>query len=237
MIEPSDPAGSAPLPPHAIRADGVGPYKLGASVAELLDQLPSGPRIASSRSPASSIATCCAPRSDAILIGAEPQGKATFVAVVRGDIARTEAGIHVGSTRDELARSLGAPLDDPDRARDPRLVMPTNMKNVRVVFDDDDRIAAFVVTAEREPPRRARRPPASGRARGHRAIATSACSARASRPPASSCERRTTNWSSLARDGEKPITPPAPRPGTGVRGAAAQSDRRPRRPHRDHAYR
>ena len=39
VIEP--PSGRVrPLPPHAIRGDGVGPYRLRASLAELLEQLP-----------------------------------------------------------------------------------------------------------------------------------------------------------------------------------------------------
>src|SRR5512139_1284002 len=44
VIEPStDRVG--PLPPYAIRSDGVGPYKLGEKLSELLEQLASGPRI------------------------------------------------------------------------------------------------------------------------------------------------------------------------------------------------
>src|SRR5213075_1087415 len=39
VIEPPS-RGVRALPPHAIRADGVGPYKLGATETELLDQSP-----------------------------------------------------------------------------------------------------------------------------------------------------------------------------------------------------
>ncbi len=153
VIEPlgSGSGGVRALPPHAIRADGVGPYKLGASVSELLDQLPSGPRITQLTIPRVVHRDLLRGEEDAILIGAEPQGKSTFVAVVRGDIARTEAGVHVGSTREELTKALGAPLDELDRARDPRVVVPTNMKNMRVVLDDDH-IAAIVVVAEADRP-------------------------------------------------------------------------------------
>jgi hypothetical protein len=153
VIEPlgSGSGGVRALPPHAIRADGVGPYRLGASVSELLDQLPSGPRITQLTIPGIVHRDLLRAEEDAILIGAEPQGKSTFVAVVRGDIARTEAGVHVGSTREELIKALGAPLEELDRARDPRLVVPTNMKNMRAVFDDDQ-IAAIVVVAEADRP-------------------------------------------------------------------------------------
>jgi len=135
------------LPPHAIRADGVGPYKVGATVSELLDQLPSGPRITQLTIPGVVRRDVLRAEDDAILIGVEPQGKATFVAVVRGEIARTEAGVHIGSTRDELVKALGVPLDDPDHARDPRVIVPTGLKTARVVLQGD-RIAAIVIASE-----------------------------------------------------------------------------------------
>ncbi|HEY5948674.1 MAG TPA: hypothetical protein VIV40_24450 [Kofleriaceae bacterium] len=147
------------LPPHAIRADGVGPYKLGATVTQLLDQLPSGPRIMQFALPGVIQRDILRAEEDAILIGTEPQGKATFVSVVRSEIARTEAGIHVGSTRAELERALGAPLEDPERAIDPRVVIPSNFKNARVLIEDD-RVAAIVVATE---PDRGKQSPAEPR--------------------------------------------------------------------------
>ena len=144
VIEPP-PRGVRALPPHAIRADGVGPYKLGASAAELLDQLPSGPRIRQFTIPGIVHRDMLRGDDDAILIGTEPQGKAKFVAVVRGEIARTEAGIQVGSTREELEHSLGAPIEELDRARDPRLMIPSKLDNAHVVIEND-RIAAIVLT-------------------------------------------------------------------------------------------
>lgn len=146
VVEPPPP-GVRALPPHAIRADGVGPYRLGATMAEVLDQLPSGPRIAQFNIPGIVHRDLLRAEDDAILIGGEPQGRASFVAVVGGDIARTESGVHVGSTRDELIRALGAPADDPDRARDPRLVIPSGMRNLHAVIEAD-RVVGLVVTAE-----------------------------------------------------------------------------------------
>jgi hypothetical protein len=146
VIEP--PAGKVrPLPPHAIRADGVGPYKLGATLADLLDQLPSGPRIATLDIPNVVHSSILRGEDDAILIGGEPQGRASFVAVVGGEVARTESGLHVGSTRAELVRALGAPLEEPDRAHDPHVVVPSGLRNARVVLDDADRVTAIVVIA------------------------------------------------------------------------------------------
>jgi hypothetical protein len=145
VIEP--PAGKVrPLPPHAIRADGVGPYKLGATLAETLDQLPSGPRIATLEIPRVVHQSILRGEDDAILIGGEPQGRASFVAVVGGEVARTESGLHVGSTKDELVRALGAPLREPDRALDPRVIVPSGMRDSRIVLDGD-RVAAIVVSA------------------------------------------------------------------------------------------
>jgi hypothetical protein len=146
VIEP--PTGKVrPLPPHAIRGDGVGPFRLGASLAELSDQLPGGPRIATFDIPNVVHRSLLRAEDDTILIGGEPLGKATFVAVVGGDVARTESGLHVGSTRDELVRALGTPLELLDRARDPRVVVPSGMRNARVVVEGD-RVAAIVVIAE-----------------------------------------------------------------------------------------
>jgi hypothetical protein len=146
VVEPPPP-GVRALPPHAIRNDGVGPYRLGATLAELLDQLPSGPRIAQFNIPGIVHRDLLRAEDDAILIGGEPQGRASFVAVVGGEVARTESGIHVGSTQAELVTALGAPIDDPERASDPRIVRPSSMKNLRALIKDD-RVVALVVTPD-----------------------------------------------------------------------------------------
>jgi hypothetical protein len=148
VIEP--PSGRVrPLPPHAIRADGVGPYRLGAALTELLDQLPSGPRIETIDIPRVVHQSVLRAEDGTIIVGGEPLGKATFVAVVGGEVARTESGIHVGSTRDEIVRALGAPLEDPERPRDPRLLVPSGLRNARILLDDDrERAVALVITGD-----------------------------------------------------------------------------------------
>jgi len=148
VIEP--PAGKVrPLPPHAIRADGVGPYKLGATLAELLDALPTGPRIATIEIPGVVHKSILRGEDDAILIGGEPQGRASFIAVVGGEVARTESGLHVGSTKEELVHALGPPLHEMDRARDRHVTVPTGLRNARVVVENE-RVAAIVVTADED---------------------------------------------------------------------------------------
>ena len=153
VIEP--PTGRVrPLPPHAIRSDGVGPYRLGAALADLLDQLPSGPRIETIDIPGVAHSSLLRAEDNAIVIGAESLGKASFVAVIGADVARTESGVHVGSTRDEAIHALGAPVEDPERAHDPRMLVPSGMRNARLVLDGD-RVAALVISGEdtgRPPP-------------------------------------------------------------------------------------
>ncbi len=149
----SPPAGTTvrSLPPHAIRADGVGPYRLGEKVSAVMAQLPSGPRIARFEIPGVVRTSVIRAEDDTVLIGGETTSTATFVAVVGRDVARTDSGVHVGSTVSELVRALGPLFEDPDHARDPRLVVPATLRNARVVLDGD-RIAAIVITDDPTPP-------------------------------------------------------------------------------------
>jgi len=143
------------LPPHAIRNDGVGPYKIGDKVGALLQQLPSGPRIMRFEIPGVvRTSVIRAEEDDAIVIGGETASTVTFVAVVGGsEIARTEkSNVHVGSSLAELEQALGPFVDDPDRARDPRLVIPSQQRSLRVVIADD-RIATIAVTSDATNPR------------------------------------------------------------------------------------
>jgi hypothetical protein len=133
------------LPPYAIRADGVGPYKLGEKLSDLLEQLASGPRIAPFEIPGVVHLNLIRVEEDAILIGGEQASTASLVAVVGSDVARV-GGLHVGSTREELVVELGPPLDDPARARDPRIVVPSASPTIRAVIDGD-RVAAIVVAS------------------------------------------------------------------------------------------
>lgn len=159
-------------PPYAIRGDGVGPYSLGEKLARLMSGLPSGPRIARIEIPGVVRTSVIRADEDAVLIGGETGGTATYIAVVGGSsIASTESNVHVGSTIEELA-ALGSPVAEPDRAYDPRLVVPTKLREVRFVVDQD-RVAAIAVVAAPAPHRTAagpeldcRRAPATAKAFG-----------------------------------------------------------------------
>lgn len=148
IIEP--PSGTVrPLPPHAIRAEGVGPYKLGEKLDQTLEQLPSGPRVATLDIPSVVHRSLVRAEDDAVLIGAaEPTGTASFVAVITGEVARTEGGIRVGSTRAEIVKALGPVVAEPDRARDPRMLQLAQLKNLRVVLDGEVAAAMVVLTPE-----------------------------------------------------------------------------------------
>lgn len=134
------------LPPHAIRPDGVGPYRLGVPLEQLGTQVPSGAQNAQVDIPRVVQLNVLHAEDDAILVGAlAPVGRSSFVSVVRGDIARTASGIRVGSTLDELARALGGRAVELDRARDPRIVVPAAMPELRALVPNGDRIAGMVV--------------------------------------------------------------------------------------------
>lgn len=146
VIEP--PVGTVrALPPHAIRAGSVGPYKLGDKLSDLLEQLPSGPRMALFDIPGVVHRSLIRAEDGTVLIGGEPASTATYLAVVGSEVARTESGIHVGSTRDELVRTLGPLVVELDRARDPRVVMASGLPTARMVLDGD-RISAIVIAGD-----------------------------------------------------------------------------------------
>lgn len=146
VIEP--PSGTVrPLPPHAIRADGVGPYRLGEPLSSLLQQLASGPRMIMLEIPGLVHQNLIRAEDSTVLIGGEPGGVATSVAVVGPEVARTESGIHVGSTRAEVEKALAPFVTLPERAVDPRLLIPRSLPNARFLLDDD-RVIAIVVMAD-----------------------------------------------------------------------------------------
>jgi len=152
VIEP--PVGNVrPLPPHAIRADGVGPYRIGERLSVLLEQLPSGPRIAVFEIPGLLHRSLIRAEDNTVLIGGEPASTATFVAVTGPEVARTESGIHVGSTKAEVVKALGPLIAELDVAHDPRIVVPSALRNARIVLHED-RVAAIVVGADSGTPAR-----------------------------------------------------------------------------------
>ncbi len=152
VIEP--PVGNVrPLPPHAIRSDGVGPYRIGERLSSLLEQLPSGPRLAVFEIPGLLHRSMIRAENNTVLVGGEPASTATFVAVVGPEVARTESGIRVGSTRGEVEAALGPLTSTLDAAHDPRVIVPSTLRNARIILHED-RVAAIVVSADSGTPAR-----------------------------------------------------------------------------------
>jgi hypothetical protein len=121
VIEPS-PGTVRPLPPYAIDAGGVGPYRLGAKRRQIAALL-SIPRVAILDIRGVVDASVIRAEDDEILIGgrraeATSFEAASFIAVLTKEIGGTEGGVTVGSRRAALD-ALGAPVVDPAVARDP----------------------------------------------------------------------------------------------------------------------
>lgn len=145
VLEPP-PQNVRALPPHAIRADGVGPFKLGLTLEQLGSQVLSGGRSAQVDIPRVAHLSVLHAEDDAIQVGGEPLGRASFVAVVGPKIARTETGIQVGSTRAELLAALGPVANELDRLRDPRELVPSRLRELRAVLEND-RVVGLVIAA------------------------------------------------------------------------------------------
>jgi hypothetical protein len=131
------------LPPHAIRADGVGPYRVGRPLDEVLADLPLG--LITLDIPGVVATSVVRAEDGGVLIDGESPGDANFVAVVRPDVARTESGIMVGSTKADLEAALGPALVDRRRPRDPRLWIGRAMPTARFLVEHD-RVAAVMIT-------------------------------------------------------------------------------------------
>jgi len=145
------------VPPHAIRADGVGPYLLGTPLDDVLDLRAHGPQVVVFEIEDAFDVSLIKAENGTLLIGAERASGVSYVAVLERAIARTEDGVGVGSTRAEVEAALGKPLAGAQRLRDPRLEVFTKLPNTRFVIDGD-KVSAVVVGLDGRP--RPRRPPA-----------------------------------------------------------------------------
>ncbi|MBA2540187.1 MAG: hypothetical protein H0V17_11170 [Deltaproteobacteria bacterium] len=138
------------LPPYAIVPEGVGPYKLREPVAPLLDKLKSGPLSVRFEIPNILHSAQSRAEDGTLLIGSElSAGTATamtFIAVIGSEVARLDSGLRVGSSKEE-AQKFGVVTDDVERAQDPRMLVPTAVRNARLVIDKK-RVAAIVLAGE-----------------------------------------------------------------------------------------
>ncbi len=133
------------LPPHAIRNDGVGPYRLGESLATQLDELPSGPRLTLLDIPGVVHFNVIRAEQGSVLVGGDPLGATSFVAVVGADVARTEAGLAVGASQAQIEKQLRFANPERNAARDPRLSVPSDSPSMRLIFDGNHVLRGLVV--------------------------------------------------------------------------------------------
>jgi hypothetical protein len=132
-----------PLPPHAIRSDGVGPYKLGEALATVLYAVPSAPGVEVLDVPRVVRHSVIRVEDNRVVVGGDPV-VTSFVGVLAPEVARTESGVEVGMPRDELGKALGAAVVDPVRAVDPRLIAAEALPGVRFVVEHDAVVAVLV---------------------------------------------------------------------------------------------
>jgi hypothetical protein len=138
------------VPPHAIHADGVGPYMLGTSLRDVLGMLSRGPRVTLVQIDGVVDYSLVRAESGALIIGVEPLGAVAFVSVLDDEIARTESGIGVGTTSAELSQALGPALTAPDLAMSPGMAAFASLPNVRFLLDQPGgQVAAVVVRRAR----------------------------------------------------------------------------------------
>jgi hypothetical protein len=124
-----------PVPPHAIHSGGVGPYRLGAPLEEILKLLPHGPRVELMSIRGLVDYRLVRAESDGLIIGADRPAGVAFVAVLDREIARTASGMGVGATLSQLRASFGAERLIPERSRDPRVVEFAALPNTWFVLD------------------------------------------------------------------------------------------------------
>jgi len=148
------------MPPHAIGVEGVGPYKLGVPMSQILSALPSGPRMALLQIPG--VLDYTIVRDEGLLVGGERQGPATFIAIVRQNIARTEDGVAVTSSAAALEKAVGPALASPSVARDPALWVGTKLPNAHFVMGEGRVIGVLLTGAGAASTTPARPAPADG---------------------------------------------------------------------------
>lgn len=122
-------------PPHAIRSDGVGPYLIDMQLHQVLRELPEGPHLELLQ--VGRYANWRVVRADGgdLVIGADGRNQVAFVAVLRAEVARTNAGVGVGATGAELEKALGPALERGDVVRDQRIFEFAALPGVRFVTD------------------------------------------------------------------------------------------------------
>jgi hypothetical protein len=121
-------------PPHAIRADGVGPYLLGEQMRQVLRDLPEGPHLELLQ--VGKVAEWRLARAEggALVVGADASNEVTFVSVLAPEVAKTSSGVGVGATGAQLIAALGSVRERPG-IRDRRIFEMASLPGVHFLTD------------------------------------------------------------------------------------------------------
>jgi hypothetical protein len=156
------------VPPHNIQATGVGPYALGGELRDILAMLPHGPRVELLEIEGVVGYSVVRAEENRLLIGVGSSGRVSFISVLQPDIAKTDGGLGVGASVDDLLAQLGPATRSPG-ALDPRILELDGLPNARIVVDRG-RATAIVVgpggagSAPPVPPAAGEPPPDAGAA-------------------------------------------------------------------------
>src|SRR5689334_20249789 len=137
-------------PPHLIEPGRMGPFKLGETLASVLYAIPPGPGVEVLDIPHVIRLSVIRVEDGTMMIGADA-ALVSFVSAVAPEVARTEAGIEVGATRDAVIQALGAPVVDPRHAIDPRLLVVAPVPGLRFVMEADKVVAAMLTAPPTTP--------------------------------------------------------------------------------------
>lgn len=146
------PGGVRAVPPHNIHAEGIGPYRLGDDLKDILNLLPHGPRVELFRLGSLADYSLVRTEGGALIVGVERGAGVTFVAAVEGEVARTEGDNGVGASVEDVVEELGASASTPAAVRDPRLLRPARRPEALFLIDDDRVVAVVVDRRERSAP-------------------------------------------------------------------------------------
>jgi hypothetical protein len=133
------------VPPYRIADAGIGPYRLGDPLREVFELLPGGPRVELLQLERLVDFSLVRTDGDKLVIGADRSAAVAFVAALGPGVARTEDGVEVGTSVDEVERHLGPRAAAP-AVVDPRLIRYAAAPGLRIVALDGA-VAALLVAA------------------------------------------------------------------------------------------
>ncbi len=132
------------MAPHNIHKSGMGPYKLGDELKTVLGLLPQGPRVELFGIEGLFNYSLVRAENGMLLLGVEPPSGVKFVSALSADVARTDRGIGVGTTRSELFQAFGEVEESLHATRDPRVLSFRKVPETRFVMQAE-RVQAVIV--------------------------------------------------------------------------------------------